>query len=254
MRYMPVLSNESDRLAAVAEYELVPDDQALELDAILQLAAALFSVPTALVSIVERDRQLFTARRGLDVCETGRDIAFCAHALGLDDVMVVLDAKLDPRFVANPLVVGKPFIRFYAGMPLRAPSGHVLGTLCIIDQRPRNAFSLQDREHLKALATLVMDKLEARRLSIAYRAGQSRFEQIAATSPVGIVCADHQGRITFWNAACEQLFGYNTKEALGTNIELIVPSHMRGGHGAGLRRAAAGEAPRPQHAGARAAR
>ena len=129
MRYMPVLSNESDRLAAVAEYELVPDDQALELDAILQLAAALFSVPTALVSIVERDRQLFTARRGLDVCETGRDIAFCAHALGLDDVMVVLDAKLDPRFVANPLVVGKPFIRFYAGMPLVAPNGHALGTL-----------------------------------------------------------------------------------------------------------------------------
>lgn len=70
MRYMPVLFNESERLAAVAEYELVPDDQALELDAILQLASALFSVPTALVSIVERNRQLFTARRGLDVCET----------------------------------------------------------------------------------------------------------------------------------------------------------------------------------------
>ena len=244
MRYMPVLFNESERLAAVAEYELVPDDQALELDAILQLASALFSVPTALVSIVERNRQLFTARRGLDVCETGRDVAFCAYALGLDDVMVVLDAKLDPRFVANPLVVGEPFIRFYAGMPLRAPSGHVLGTLCIIDQRPRNAFSPQDREHLKALATLVMDRLEARRLSIAYRAGQSRFEQIAATSPDGIVCADHQGRITFWNAACERLFGYSTKEALGANIDLIVPSHMRGGHGDGLRRVAAGGAPR----------
>ena len=79
-------------------------------------------------------------------------MAFCAHALELDDILVVADAKLDPRFAHNPFVLGPPFIRFYAGMPLVTPGGHVLGTLCILDHRPRHGLSTQDREHLKALA------------------------------------------------------------------------------------------------------
>ncbi|RYF45251.1 MAG: GAF domain-containing protein, partial [Cytophagaceae bacterium] len=205
MRYAPLLLNESDRLATLAEYELKEDDTELQLDAIVQLASKLFDVPIVLVSIVERERQFFSARKGLDVCETGRNVAFCAHALELDDILVIPDAKLDSRFAQNPLVLGEPFIRFYAGMPLVAPSGHVLGTLCIIDRRPRNGLTAQDRAHLKTLATLVLDKLEVRRLAVAHRAGQTRFEQIAATSPDGIICANHQGRITFWNPACKRL-------------------------------------------------
>ncbi|RZI54852.1 MAG: EAL domain-containing protein [Pseudomonas sp.] len=244
MRHAPLLLNESERLAALEEYELTEDDSALHLGPIIQLAAKLFDVPTVLVSIVERDRQIFTARLGMEVCETGRDVSFCAHALERDDILVVPDAKLDPQFVHNPLVLGPPYIRFYAGMPLRAPSGHVLGTLCIIDGRPRNGLSALDREHLKSLSTLVLDKLEARRLAVAHRAGQSRFEQIAATSPDGIVCANHQGLITFWNRACERLFGFDNPDAMGANIDLIVPPRMRGGHGGGLQRVADGGAPR----------
>lgn len=244
MRYAPLLLNESDRLASLAEYELKEDDHELQLDAIVQLASKLFDVPIVLVSIVERERQFFSARKGLDVCETGRDVAFCAHALELDDILVIPDAKLDSRFAQNPLVLGEPFIRFYAGMPLVAPSGHVLGTLCIIDRRPRNGLSAQDREHLKALATLVLDKLEVRRLAVAHRAGQTRFEQIAGTLPDGIICANHEGRITFWNPACERLFGFNAAQALGSSIDLIVPPRLRGGHGGGLQRVAAGGAPR----------
>ncbi|RYZ86719.1 MAG: GAF domain-containing protein, partial [Proteobacteria bacterium] len=213
MRYAPLLLNESSRLAALAEYELKEDDSELRLDAIVQLASKLFDVPIVLVSIVERDRQFFSAKKGLEVCETGRDVSFCAHALKLDDVLVVPDAKLDVRFAQNSLVLGEPFIRFYAGMPLVVSSGHALGTLCIIDRRPRNGLSPEDREHLKALATLVLDKLEVRRLAVAHRAGQTRFEQIAATSPDGIICANHHGRITFWNAACERLFGFDTAQA-----------------------------------------
>lgn len=208
MRYAPLLLNEPERLAKVAEYQLKEDDGALDLEPIVQLASRLFDVPIVLVSIVEETRQIFSARKGIDVCETARDVSFCAYALGLDDVLVVPDAKLDVRFAQNPLVLGQPCIRFYAGMPLRSPSGHVLGTLCIIDRRPRNGLSTHDREHLKALATMVLDKLEVRRLTVAHRAGQTRFEQVAATSPDGIICADHHGRITFWNAACERLFGF----------------------------------------------
>jgi diguanylate cyclase (GGDEF)-like protein/PAS domain S-box-containing protein len=244
MRYAPLVLNESDRLAALAEYELKEDDSELHLDGIVQLASRLFDVPIVLVSIVERERQFFSARKGLDVCETGRDVAFCAHALELDDILVIPDAKLDLRFAQNPLVLGEPFIRFYAGMPLRAPSGHALGTLCIIDRRPRNGLSVQDREHLKALATLVLDKLEVRQLAVAHRAGQTRFEQIAATSPDGIICANHQGQITFWNSACERLFGFKAAQAVGSSLDLIMPPRMRGRHGSGLQRVAAGGAPR----------
>ena len=129
-------------------------------------------------------------------------------------------------------------------MPLVAPNGHALGTLCIIDRRPRNGLSAQDRQHLKELATLVLDKLEVRRLGVAHRAGQTRFEQIAATSPDGILCANHQGQVTFWNAACERLFGFKAAQAVGSSLELIVPQRMRGAHGNGLQRVAAGETPR----------
>ena len=244
MRYAPLLLNETDRLATVAQYELKEDDSELHLDAIVELACKLFDVPIVLVSIVERSRQFFSARKGLDVCETGRDVSFCTHALELDDILVVPDAKLDSRFARNPLVLGDPFIRFYAGMPLVAPNGHALGTLCIIDRRPRNGLSAQDRQHLKELATLVLDKLEVRRLGVAHRAGQTRFEQIAATSPDGILCANHQGQVTFWNAACERLFGFKAAQAVGSSLELIVPQRMRGAHGNGLQRVAAGETPR----------
>ena len=244
MRYAPLLLNESDRLATVAEYELKEDDSELHLDAIIELASKIFAVPIVLVSIVEGSRQFFSARKGLDVCETGRDVSFCAHALELDDILVVPDAKLDSRFARNPLVLNEPFIRFYAGMPLVAPSGHALGTLCIIDRRPRNGLSAQDRTHLKTMAALVLDKLEVRRLAVAHRAGQTRFEQIAATSPDGIICANHQGRITFWNLACERLFGFKAVHAVGSSIDLIVPARLRGGHGTGLQRVAGGGAPR----------
>ena len=108
MRYTPLPLDESARLASLAEYDLKADDSELRLDAIVQLASRLFDVPIALVSIVERERQFFSARTGLDVCETGRDVAFCAHALELDDILVVADAKLDPRFAHNPFVLGPP--------------------------------------------------------------------------------------------------------------------------------------------------
>ena len=243
MRYAPLLLNEFERLATLDEYRLQEEDHALDLESIVQLASKLFDVPIVLVSIVERDRQFFKAKKGLDVCETARDISLCAHALGLDDILVVPDAKLDRRFADNPLVLGEPHIRFYAGMPLRASSGHALGTLCLIDRRPRNGLSSGDRKHLKALAALVLDKLEIRRLAVAHDAGQTRFEQIAATSPDGIICANHQGRITFWNPACEKLFGFSAARALGASIDLIVPPQRRGAHGGGLQRVTGGGVP-----------
>ncbi|RYF11525.1 MAG: PAS domain S-box protein, partial [Oxalobacteraceae bacterium] len=233
MRSAPHLFNEDARLAALAEYDLLSENDDVDLNEMVKLAARLFDVPIALVSLVERDTQTFKARIGLDICGTTRDVSFCAHAIAQTDILVIPDALLDPRFATNPLVTGSPYIRFYAGVPLRSPGGFAIGSLCIIDNRPRNGFSDKDKTNLQALARIVTDRLEMRRLAVAGAIGQTRFENIAATSPDGIICADHHGDITFWNAACERLFGFDADEAVGKNLDIIVPERMRGGHGGG---------------------
>ncbi|TXM96619.1 EAL domain-containing protein [Methylobacterium sp. WL64] len=244
MRLPPILVAEDARIAALAEYDLVDSAPAPAFAQIVALAARLFQVPTAFVSLLDRDRQVFHAKVGLSLCETDREVAFCSHTVAQTDVLVILDATLDPRFHDNPLVTGPPHIRFYAGIPLHAPSGHAVGTLCLADTRPRNSFSDADRQILRQLADLTLDRLELRRLEVAQRASQSRFVQIASTSPDGIVCADATGHITFWNAAAERIFGYSAAEALGHAIDLIVPERMRGGHGGSLHRVAGGGKPR----------
>ncbi len=227
MRVPPLPPDEDSRLTALGEYEITSDSMGVELDRIIDLAANLFEVPTVLVSLVERERQIFPARMGLNACETDRSVSFCAHALKQSDVLIVLDAALDPRFFDNPLVTGGPKIRFYAGAPLVSPSGFGLGSLCIIDTKPHNSFSESDQRNLKDLAALVLDRMELRRLNIASRASQFRFEQIAATSPDGIICTDETGAISFWNHAAIHLFGYTAEEMDGKQIETILPYPLR---------------------------
>ncbi|MDE4913172.1 PAS domain S-box protein [Methylobacterium sp. 092160098-2] len=243
----PVLIEEDDRVAALAAYDLVDTVPAPAFTQIVSLATRLFDVPTAFVSLVDRNRQIFHAKVGLDLCETDREVAFCSHTIAQRDTLVVLDATLDPRFCDNPLVIGPPYIRFYAGIPLVAPSGHAVGTLCLVDTRPHHGFSAADQTILRNLADLALDRMELRRLQVAERASHARFLQIASTSPNGIVCADAAGHITFWNDAAEGLFGYCATEAVGQSIDLVVPERMRRGHDGGLHRiAAGGEPPSPR--------
>lgn len=227
---------EDARLRALAEHDIVEADPDPALVHIVELAAHLLDAPAAFVSFVDRDRQVFHAKLGLDLDETARDLAFCSRTILQDDVLVVLDAARDPRFCDNRLVTGAPFIRFYAGTPLRTDDGHAIGTLCLAGPEPRGAFTEHDRAILTSLARLVRDRLELRRSANAQRATQSRFEHIAGTSPDGIVCADARGHITFWNAAAERIFGYPADEAVGQFIDLILPDRMRGGHEGSLRR------------------
>jgi GAF domain-containing protein len=133
-----VRAKERERLDALAQCCILDTPAEEAFDRLATLAARMFDAPIALVSLVDAERQWFKARVGIKVASTDRALAFCAHAIdmGPDAVLVVKDAKRDPRFRNNPLVTGEPHIRFYAGAVLTTPQGHNLGTLCIIDRTP----------------------------------------------------------------------------------------------------------------------
>jgi GAF domain-containing protein len=154
----PVPADDPQRLQALRELLILDTPPEERFDRIVAFAAAEFDVPIVLVSLVDEKRQWFKARVGLPVCETSREISFCGHAILQDDLFVIEDALRDERFADNPLVRGDPSIRFYVGAPLRLPSGHAVGTLCLIDRRVRD-FDGTDRAILRSLRDLVVEQL-----------------------------------------------------------------------------------------------
>ncbi len=155
----PVLPNESQRLAALHRLNILDTPPEERFDRLTRIAARLFDVPVVLVSLVDQNRQWFKSVQGLPERETPRSSSFCAHAIADRKIMTVPDAKLDPRFADNPLVTSEPFIRFYAGQPLAAPDGSLVGTLCIIDRKPRAFGNPQDQQLLADLAHCVENEL-----------------------------------------------------------------------------------------------
>ena len=166
---------DAERLAALASYD-IPDTVPEEgFDDVVQLARQLCDAPVALVSLVAADRQWFKAKSGFPLSETGLDSSVCAHALAEPDLLVIEDLTLDLRTSANSLVVGEPFIRFYAGAPLRTASGDVLGTLCVIDTVPRpTALTEAQGDGLRRLARQVVNLLELRKAVAEREAALSR--------------------------------------------------------------------------------
>lgn len=157
----PLPANEAQRFLALTGCKILDTDPEAEFDDLTRLAAMLCEVPIALVSLLDKNRQWFKSRVGLPVPETPRSQAFCGYAILGGEPLVIEDASKDPRTLDNPLVTGEPGIRFYAGIPLRLSTGEALGTLCVIDTRPRalNTSQLQD---LGALARQATSQLELR--------------------------------------------------------------------------------------------
>jgi anti-sigma regulatory factor (Ser/Thr protein kinase) len=165
--------DEIGRLAALRRYRILDTEPERAFDDLVLLASQICGTPIALISLVDSDRQWFKARVGVSIAETSRTVAFCAHAIAQSDLFVVPDALADARFRENPLVLSDPRIRFYAGAPLITPDGHALGTICVVDNVPRD-LSPDQRAALEALGRQVVAQLELRKnlddLSVALQA------------------------------------------------------------------------------------
>ena len=157
-----MMSNDAARVSALQKYAILDTEPEQAFDDLTQLASYVCKAPIALISLIDENRQWFKSKVGISATETSRDIAFCSAAIQQPDVFVVPDALQDERFRTNPLVVSEPNIRFYAGMPLINEDGYALGTLCVIDQTPRNLAPEQEAA-LKALSRVVLMQMEFRR-------------------------------------------------------------------------------------------
>lgn len=205
--------DESARLQALRRLALLDTGAEERFDRLTRLARFVFDVPITLVSLVDSNRQWFKSRQGLDACETPRSISFCGHAILADDIFYIPNALEDPRFADNPLVTGPPNIRAYAGAPLKDAEGHRVGTLCIIDDRPRD-FSEEQLARLRDLADSV--EAELARTQLLEMAGESsRLAMVAEHTDNAVIITDADGLTEWVNQGFERISGYTLADVRG---------------------------------------
>lgn len=207
-------SPEQIRLAALRDQHVLDTAPEDRFDRITAMAAAHFNVPIALVSLIDSDRQWFKSCVGLGVSETPREWAFCDHAIrqGPFATFVVEDAALDPRFANNPLVTGDPLIRFYAGAVLTTSTGENLGTLCVIDRKPRDRPADVDLDYLKALARLVVDQFELGRAMQQLTERRNLLDLAESLSEVGYWTLNTTTQAVFWSPQVYRIHGVDPSE------------------------------------------
>ncbi|MEE4209397.1 MAG: GAF domain-containing protein [Parvularcula sp.] len=158
----PFRTDDNDRIAAFHRHGFALEERQPTLQKVVRVARTLFGAPIAAVSFVDKERQWFIARHGLEVGSTERRVSFCAHAIFLDETLYVEDARVDPRFKNNDLVTGQPSIVTYAGAPVRAPEGYPYGALCVIFNRVR-PISVKELGVLEQLADITSELLDCMR-------------------------------------------------------------------------------------------
>ena len=233
-----LLIDEERRLATLLGLNILDTPAEERFDSLTRIAQRCFDAPIVLITLLDSNRQWFKSKQGLDTAETPRSISFCDHAIRTDDTFVISDSLLDSRFVGNPLVMGAPYIRFYAGQPLKARNGSRLGTLCIIDGKPRQ-LSQADLDLLRDLGALVecelnlRDTLEIRDTMLCESAAIMSATINSAMDAV--MQMDAQGTISGWNHQAEIIFGWTSDEALGRKMhDTIIPPQHRQAHIRGM--------------------
>jgi len=218
--------NEAARLAALMSCNVLDTADDPAFDSITQLTAELLDVPICLVSLVDETRQWFKSRYGLDMIEISRDLSFCAHAILQDETLVIEDATKDERTCDNPVVTGKMGTRFYAGHPLILDDGHAVGTLCIIDTKPRS-ISNKELSILQRLAGQVTELLHLKRE--ATRSSLAEFDASSLRQSLNehtLFCiTDRAGRIVDLNDGFCKVSGYSRAELLGKDYRMLNSGH-----------------------------
>jgi len=220
----PSPSEEQQRLHALSALQLLDTSADPRFDRITRIAARLFHVPIALVSMLDDERQWFRSRHEMDTATSLHAVALGYQALCNGEALVVPDTLEDPRFADHPMVTGSPHVRFYAGYPVRSQEGHALGALCLVDIRPRNDDDI-DLDSLRHLAEMVEEEIG--RSVIAARA-MARDEELNAAlrhlsshihnSPLAVVQWDHAMRTVSWSDRAEELFGWSAERMLGVPL------------------------------------
>lgn len=218
----PVPHNETERLKALDDYDILDTLSEEEFDRITELAAIICEVPISLISLIDKNRQWFKSEKGLGISETSRDLSFCQHAIMAPGIMEVEDATLDKRFSDNKLVTENPGIRFYAGFPLIDPEGYALGTLCVIDRQPKKLNASQKRA-LNLLGNEAMSLITERRKKQELR----NFEKLFALSNDLVFIGGADGFFKKVNPAFEVVLGWTEEHLLSTStFEFIHPDDI----------------------------
>lgn len=205
----PLPSNEHERLRALESFQIIDSPRTPHFDDLAQQAAIGLGMPIALITFIDEDRQWVMASVGIKLEGTSREHAFCAHTIMGDEVMVVEDTHADERFKDNPYVLGDPCFRFYAGAPLLTREGHALGSICVLDTKPRR-LSPSQRAYLKDLANQVVHLLELERAARALKE-VLHDEKLAKTLTMICAYCDHtQAQDGTWHATAPQSDAHKT--------------------------------------------
>lgn len=195
----PIPTNEAKRLEALRRYQILDTPAEQIFDDFASIASIICQTPIATMTLVDSDRQWFKARVGLDSSESAREHAFCAHTILGDEVMIVEDATADRRFADNPLVKGEPHIRFYAGAPLIDREGFAIGSICVIDRKPRPLTSEQNRA-LQALARQIISQLEFRRTCSVLADALAELKTLHGLLPICSHCKEVRDDAGYWQS------------------------------------------------------
>lgn len=212
MKSPQIPKNEKERLENLVSYNLLDTADEKEFDDIVKIASQICGTPISLISLIDSDRQWFKAKVGLNADQTDRSISFCGHAINSnDELFEVEDSTVDPRFADNPLVTGNPNVIFYAGAPLVTTEGYSLGTLCVIDNKPRK-LTKEQKSALTALSRQTTSMFQLRKINLELNESRLLYKQLVESVGDYVFEVGKKGTFNYVNPQISEDTGYSFEE------------------------------------------